>query len=501
MSKNNFGLFLQNLDDFEKNASLREMRERLLKSLLTTGVWIGLVLYVIGLMPFVFGKLTIWYPVVYTIIIVWLLAITFIKALSFYSLRALSLLSFLYIMGMLNLFLGGFNAGSALFFLTFIAIFTLLVGIKGGILALAASFISITSVGIEIIQGVVVPSWYYSAVEVSPWIITSLTMILMGTLMAISISTLVRSLDEQLRKAVALANDLALVNEATRRENVYRYQMRHLGDSLQGEDSLQTRLEDGLKLLCHILDSSGGFIATRQFDRLVVRVSHASVPVGAQFSAVEMSFEDVYKPSDGLADRLTWMAPAYKGDKQLTLIGIGQPKNRNQYSENDLDLLAETANKVAAIVALAEIYSREKVHEKSLQSESNELFATLDSNPDPQFLKMVEEVLKKLSDTSTLGQSPLALELKIKGETHLERGKILREKLVNAIDTLRPNGNLPPEPLPHEWENYAVLHDAYVEGVANREIMARLYISEGTFNRTRRKALRGVARYLLEKVN
>ncbi|MBL8103630.1 MAG: hypothetical protein JNM02_13940, partial [Anaerolineales bacterium] len=57
----------------------------------------------------------------------------------------------------------------------------------------------------------------------------------------------------------------------------------------------------------------------------------------------------------------------------------------------------------------------------------------------------------------------------------------------------------PPEPLPRVWYNHAVLHDAYVEGVPNREIMARLYISEGTFNRTRRNAIRGLARLLMEK--
>jgi hypothetical protein len=32
----------------------------------------------------------------------------------------------------------------------------------------------------------------------------------------------------------------------------------------------------------------------------------------------------------------------------------------------------------------------------------------------------------------------------------------------------------------------------------NRDIMSRLYISEGTFNRTRRRAVRGVARALQE---
>jgi len=51
------------------------------------------------------------------------------------------------------------------------------------------------------------------------------------------------------------------------------------------------------------------------------------------------------------------------------------------------------------------------------------------------------------------------------------------------------------------WYNHVVLYDVYVEGVQNREIMARLYISEGTFNRTRRNAIRGLARLLIEKVS
>jgi hypothetical protein len=490
-----------NLDDLEKNVSLMELRERLIQSLLKIAVGIGIVLYTIALVPFVSGKLSLWYPFVYTIIFIWLLAITYIKSLSFYTLRAFSLLSFLYIMGSLNLFLGGLNAGASLFFLTFIAIFTLLMGFRGGIFALASTGITITILGTAIVQGTIRPDWFFAVDEVSPWFISGLTMVLMGLLMAVSISTLIRNLDEQLRKALALANNLSQVYDATRRENVYRYQLRHLGEGIQGESSLQTRLEEALKLLCQTLDASGGFIATRQSDKLVVRVSLESVPPGEQFNTIEMTSEDAYKPPTELADKLAWMAPAFKSEEQLTLIGIGHPNNRRHYSENDLDLLAEAANKVASIVALAEIYSKETVHEKSLQTESNELITTLVTNPDPNFLKMVEGVLRKFSDAVTLGQSPLLQELKIKGETHIDRGNALREELVGAIDTLRPEGPRPSAPIPREWQNYVVLHDAYVEGIANHEIMTSLYISEGTFNRIRRQALRGVARYLLEKTN
>jgi hypothetical protein len=81
----------------------------------------------------------------------------------------------------------------------------------------------------------------------------------------------------------------------------------------------------------------------------------------------------------------------------------------------------------------------------------------------------------------------------------VERGRQLQQLLTEALESFRPAEKRPAEPLPRVWYNYVVLHDAYVEGAQNREIMARLYISEGTFNRTRRNALRGLARSLLEK--
>jgi len=97
-----------------------------------------------------------------------------------------------------------------------------------------------------------------------------------------------------------------------------------------------------------------------------------------------------------------------------------------------------------------------------------------------------------------LGQLPLAEKMGFSAETHIERGKQLQVLLMDSIELFKPEEERPSEPLPRIWYNYAVLHDAYVEGVPNREIMARLYISEGTFNRTRRNAIRGLARALTE---
>src|SRR6185295_4421607 len=125
---------------------------------------------------------------------------------------------------------------------------------------------------------------------------------------------------------------------------------------------------------------------------------------------------------------------------QLALIGLGHPDGKHHYSADDLDLLVESADRVASIVALAGQRSENSGPRPNLQIESDGLMTTLITNPDPKFLKMVEEGLRNLSDVITLGQSPLARELKIDGKTHIDHGKALRQELVNAIETLRPEG-------------------------------------------------------------
>jgi hypothetical protein len=49
-----------------------------------------------------------------------------------------------------------------------------------------------------------------------------------------------------------------------------------------------------------------------------------------------------------------------------------------------------------------------------------------------------------------------------------------------------------------EWHPYLILHQAYVQEEHNYTIMNWLQISEGTFNRTRRRALQIVAKTVAE---
>jgi len=296
-----------------------------------------------------------------------------------------------------------------------------------------------------------------------------------------------------------------------RRESIFRRQLRQLENQSSSEAALQSRLQEGLDLLCETLNSSGGFIAVQRGENFVVIATRQSIAAGSQLSPALVACQDISQPdSDQLPD-IAWLAPAFEGQTQVAVISVGKPKAKLDYSTGDLDLLAEVADQVGTIVSLSnlrpgkndqirQLVAESQAHASKLNTIADEMIAAIATHPDAEFTKIVEEGLRRYSDYIALGQSPLADWAGITAESHVERGKQLQKFLAEAIESFRPAGTRPHEPLPRVWYSYAVLYDAYVEGVPNREIMARLYISEGTFNRTRRNAIRGLARLLLEKI-
>lgn len=281
-----------------------------------------------------------------------------------------------------------------------------------------------------------------------------------------------------------------------REEGLFRQQLRHLDSEAGKEKDLQKSLQDGLELLCSTINASGGFIAIQKENKFTVMTSYLSAPVETQIPADLIACEDICQPNSKKLPDTVWIAPAFDGDIQIAAIGISQPNTKLHYSSDELDLLAEVADRVGILISANSIQT--EAASKDTQSKAKEMVETIRSNPDPKLVKSVEDALRNLHDYITLGQSSLAVWTNLSGDSHIERGKNLQSILVNAIRMLRPSGQRPGEPLPRVWYNYVVLHDAYVEDVPNREIMARLYISEGTFNRTRRNALRGLSRMLLE---
>ncbi len=295
-----------------------------------------------------------------------------------------------------------------------------------------------------------------------------------------------------------------------RHESQFRRQLHDLEKDLTGEQALKARLQEGIDLLCKTLRAPGGFAAVRTGDTFTVLASHASLAVDSSIPASHLDCEDVSRPSADELPGVAWIAPSFEGQQQVAAVGIGESETKLEYSTGDLDLLAEAADHLGTLFSLSNLRSQQndairrsleksQVNANEMDVLAEEMRETMESNLSDEFVKHVEDALRNLPDTIKLGQSPLAEKMSIMGSSHIERGKRLQQILTGIIDTLKPAERRPPEPLPRMWYNHAVLHDAYVEGVPNREIMSRLYISEGTFNRTRRHAIRGLARLLMEK--
>ena len=292
-------------------------------------------------------------------------------------------------------------------------------------------------------------------------------------------------------------------------ERLMRRELHDIAQDATQNKSLIHYLRRALAILCNNLRASSGFIAVRQLDRFEVVASLHSIAVGTQFPPREIILEEITQPTNALSNNASWLAPVYAGGEQLAVIGIGERKDQSSYSQEELYQLEDFADEMGLVIK-ANLQTGSGVMEavdvgasglllsETGEIETKDLLSTFTLKLDPEYVKAIEDGFRNIHDYSYLGSSSLVELFGIKGEDHIERGKQVHQKLVQILEKLRPAGKPPVEPLPQEWHDYTILHEAYIEDIPAREIMARLYISEGTYYRTRRKALRGIARALLE---
>jgi len=259
----------------------------------------------------------------------------------------------------------------------------------------------------------------------------------------------------------------------------------------------QTYLQDALELFCKQINAQAGIVATRNKDKFVVTATNNTVSIGSEVPYPKDS-DAALEKFNGNIQNIEWVATIFDNNNQIAFVGIGAPMNRIDYSSGELDLLQEFADYVS-LMLFVDANIKKGIDITFYKIATAEIIETMSHVPDEKIIKMTEDGLRKFPDYVKLGQSELADWLRVHGTSHIERGKKLQNILREGVEALRPTGSRPEEPLPRNWYNYAVLSDAYVRGVMNKEVMARLYISEGTFNRTRRNALRGVARWLMER--
>lgn len=194
------------------------------------------------------------------------------------------------------------------------------------------------------------------------------------------------------------------------------------------------------------------------------------------------------------------LIPLYIESEQIGTLLLGRPTNGLRYAHADLERLLYPSDQIAEALFLS-MQNTEHLEKVALLANDSPVVPTREfSIP----VNVVESALRNLFDYAYLADTPMAeMELvrtRLAGgkRTHLERGKTVQAIMLEALEQMRPGGDVPRDPPPREWYPYVILHDAYVNGKQNRDVMSRLYISEGTFNRTRRAAISSLARALVE---
>jgi hypothetical protein len=314
----------------------------------------------------------------------------------------------------------------------------------------------------------------------------------------------------------------------------YRQRNRELRSSLRDllyritpEQGIQDSLQAILETLCSSLRASKGLIALRGAEGFVIQ-ARWQVPSALRTVPPEALAADeviVLSPPEQIAGlgQVAVIAPPVAGSEQIGVLALGQRSSEAAYAEEDVDLLEDCVEKVAMVVHAARqqeasvqqiesLLSRAQEREHELRQRLRQALAAeaaplhLAGQPEKQAVSLVEDALRNLYDYSYLGQHRLS-QLRIVDSyvespeagfvTHLDRGQALQRLLVAAIDKLEPPESEPSLP-GRQGHGYVILHRCYVLGEANRDVMNHLYVSEGTFNRARRRAVRGVTRALAE---
>ena len=312
----------------------------------------------------------------------------------------------------------------------------------------------------------------------------------------------------------------------------YRKQYREVRANLRdfareaapGHD-LPGQLQLIIQTLCRSLEASKGFIALREADDFVVVAAHPTDLRSARVVTEVLAADEItaLSPPPGFPklEGTPLLIPMQYGGEQIGAVVLGPKTMGISYTEDDFDLLEDLAERVAGVVHSVHLQEKSVRQIDALVTEFREreselrlrMREVLESKPpilegvsEREVISLVEDALRHLYDYPYLGEHKLAQLRIIESHldiqegafvTHLDRGKALQEVLIAAIEKLKPPGQQPSLPT-REWHQYIILHDSYVLGKLNRETMSELYISEGTFNRARRRAIRGVARAVEE---
>lgn len=291
------------------------------------------------------------------------------------------------------------------------------------------------------------------------------------------------------------------------------------------------RLHAILNSMCEALAISSGFIAVRRGEQYVVAATQDAQALDHAFPAEVLNAREMIGlalPTRKGLQGMVLLMPLIAGAEQIGAIVLGARQDGAAYQEQDLELVEDLGDHIARLLhgigaqqehaqelndLLVTYRERERALEMQLQqvlaeSRTPNTVARAGVPDENQLIGLVEDGLRHIHDYPYLGEHALAnlrcmqSAVPPRGATPnlLDRGKAVSEQLLGLLENLKPNApavkaNQVP---PREWQMYLILYDSYVLEETNREVMSKLYISEGTFSRTRRRAIHAIAKALAE---
>jgi hypothetical protein len=313
----------------------------------------------------------------------------------------------------------------------------------------------------------------------------------------------------------------------SRKHPELRSDLRDFSHTTTPDHDLKERLETLLNTLCQCLGVDRGLIALYEGHGFRLMVGAKEMFGGCDLNSASLLGEEVRilsaPPENPAQKESSLLVPLLAGGEQVGVIVLAIHPSREKFTEEEMILLEDFADTVASVIhsvclqggsieqirtLMQEVRERERELQYRMKGvlTSEDLHPYLDLQSEKEATSQVEDALRRLYDYAFLGEHPLSrlavlasyLEIKNGGLiTHIDRGKALQELFLACIEKLKPAGPMP-SPTPREWHPYLILHECYAEGKLNREVMAALYVGEGTFNRTRRRAVRAITRMLAE---
>ena len=284
-----------------------------------------------------------------------------------------------------------------------------------------------------------------------------------------------------------------------------RHGLRQLSRQVGANETLEELLDHPLQTLCRMVQAAYGLVLVFEGPAARRVAAYHLDEALPELVPQAMAADDAIHLSPGhlpppLAEAAL-LVPLYGESEQLGTLLLGRPKNGLLYAEEDIEKILAFTDRMGETMLVAQRNAQYLAQIAMLVQAQQ---PPVSGDIPLVSAEDLESALRSLYDYSSLADNPLAalhlVQTRLaQGEiTHLERGKVVHAILLEALEKLRPQQAAPSNPPSRAWYPYLILQEAYLNETSNRDIMLKLYISEGTFNRTRRAAIRSLARALGE---